>query len=449
MLGAPFRSPPTSDAGVRDRERTVQIGADTQRCMRRPERERESIDLPPDRDPTTGGRGGNIDCWTTTEAETSGKLCSIIMEAGIDVTVRGRNVVYLVLLTGGLAQGQVPTGSIAGTVADPSGAPIAGAAISVRNAATNVQREIAADLSGSFRVTNLAPGSYEVTITKPGFHTVRERGLAVELDRTAQLALVMQVGSVTETLEVLAKQRAIDSHDGGEIDELLQLAELADIVQDSRTITDLAYLASGVARRARGGLGSGFAVAGARSDNTNFIVDGFSDYDPRTGGAQAMPNYDSIEEFRVQTAGSAAEYGRMAGGVIDMVPRNGTNQLHGSAFEFFRSDALSARNFFDTQKSELLRNQFGTTVAGPLTIPRLYSGKDRSFFLASWESLRHPSGDNRFSQAPTTLERSGDFSQSVDAAGNPVAVKDPRGGFFPQNRIPQDRINSVAQALAG
>src|SRR5260370_11912163 len=123
MLGAPFRSPPTSDAGVRDRERTVQIGADTQRCMRRPERERESIDLPPDRDPTTGGRGGNIDCWTTTEAETSGKLCSIIMEAGIDVTVRGRSVVYLALLTGGLAPAQAPTGSIAGTVPHPSPPP--------------------------------------------------------------------------------------------------------------------------------------------------------------------------------------------------------------------------------------------------------------------------------------------------------------------------------------
>src|SRR5260370_9733661 len=126
------------------------------------------------------------------------------MEAGIDVTVRGRSVAYLVLLTGGLARGQVPTGSIAGTVADPSGAPISGAAVSVRNAATNALREIAADLSGSFRVTNLAPGSYELTVTKPGFHTLRERGLSVELDRTVQLSLIMQLGSATATLEAPA-----------------------------------------------------------------------------------------------------------------------------------------------------------------------------------------------------------------------------------------------------
>jgi hypothetical protein len=268
------------------------------------------------------------------------------------VTVRGRVVAYLVvLLTGGLAEAQVPTGSIAGTVADSSGAPIPGSAVTVKNATTNALRQISTDVSGAFRVTNLVPGTYEVTVVKPGFHILRERGVAVELEHTAQLSLIMQVGSVSETLDVPAKKRGLDTQDGSDIDELLELAELDDIVQDSRTITDLAYLASGVSRRARGGLGSGYAVSGARTDNTNFIVDGFSDYDPRTGGAQAMPNWDSVQEFRVQTTGSAAEYGRMAGGVIDMVLRNGTNQFHGSAFEFFRSDALSARNFFDTTKS--------------------------------------------------------------------------------------------------
>jgi hypothetical protein len=366
------------------------------------------------------------------------------------VTVRGSVVAYLVLLTGGLGRGQVPTGSIAGTVADSSGAPIPGSAVTVKNPATNALRETLTDLTGSFRVTNIAPGTYEVTVAKPGFHSLRERDVSVELERTAQLSLVMQVGSVSETLDVPARKRVLDTQDGSDIDELLELAELGDIVQDSRIVTDLAYLASGVSRRARGGLGSGYAVSGARTDNTNFIVDGFSDYDPRTGGAQATPNWDSVQEFRVQTTGSAAEYGRLAGGVIDMVLRNGTNQFHGSAFEFVRSDAFSARNFFDTKKSDLLRNQYGVTLGGPVTIPRLYRGKDRTFFLVSWESLRQSLGENRFSQVPTALERSGDFSPSLDAAGNPVIVKDPRNGApLPQNRIPQNRIDPIAQALAG
>src|SRR5258708_20434208 len=141
---------------------------------------------------------------------------------------------------------------------------------------------------------------------------------------------------------------------------------------------------------------------------------------------------------------------------MNMVLRSGTNRLHGSAFEFFRSDDLSARNFFDARKSQLLSHQFGATLGGPVVLPRLvggrplYHGRDRTFFLASWEALRQYSGGNRFSEVPSALERSGDFSHSVDAAGRAVVVKDPLNGNqpFPGNRIPLPRLDAISQAAA-
>ncbi len=367
-------------------------------------------------------------------------------EAG-KMGLRARIAVYLAILGGGNLWGQIPTGTLAGSVRDASGAAVVSATVSIKCAATNGNRDIATGPSGSFKASNLPPGAYDLTVTKTGFRTLREPGVSVELDRTTEVALVLDVGSVSDSVEVPATATASDTQ--VVLDQLFAMAELMELVQDTRTITDLGYLASGVARRASGGLGSGFVVGGARADNTNFIVDGFSDYDPRTGGPQVMPNYDAIEEFRVQTIGSTAEYGRMAGGVMNMVLRSGANRLHGGAFEYLRSDLFSARNFFDVEKSRLLSNQFGATLGGPVAIPRVYRGKDRTFFLASWETLLQSSGGNRLSEVPTSLERSGDFSQSVGAAGRPVVVSDPlSGAAFPGDRIPASRLDPIAQKTA-
>src|SRR5579863_8414117 len=260
------------------------------------------------------------------------------------MVLRAGNALCLALLGGAALWGQVPTGTIAGSVRDSSGAAVSTAAISIRSASNNSIRELSTDASGSFKVSNLAPGRYEVTVSKTGFRTLRESGVQVELDRTTEVALALELGTVADSVEVPTSTR---DDTQGVLDELFTMAELMEFVQDTRTITDLAYLASGVARRAAGGLGSGFVVGGARADNTNFILDGFSDYDPRTGGPEVMPNYDAIEEFRIQTTGNTAEYGHMAGGVLNMVLRSGANGLHGGAFEYLRSDRFGARNFFD------------------------------------------------------------------------------------------------------
>ncbi len=355
----------------------------------------------------------------------------------------------LALLSAAGLLGQIPTGIISGTVRDPSGASLPGAAITVKSRANNSIREITADPSGSFHLTNLPPGRYEISVTKEGFRPLRERSVEVQVDRTAALALVMEVGPVSETVDVPSKSAPVDEDTGGTAAEVLSFLELDEMIQDTRTVTDLGYLVSGVSRRASGGLGSGFVIGGARADNTNFVVDGFSDYDPRTGGPQTMPNYDAVEEFRVQTTGSTAEYGRLAGGVMDMVLRSGSNVPHGGAFEYFRSDALAARNFFDTQKSRLLSNQFGASLGGPVTMPHVYHGRDRTFFFASWEAVRQYSGGNRLSEVPTALERTGNFSRTLNANGTPLVLRDPMSGNAPfaGNIVPTARIDPIAASL--
>src|SRR5262249_55271885 len=153
----------------------------------------------------------------------------------------------------------------------------------------------------------------------------------------------------------------------------------------------------------QGGQGSALNINGARADNTNFIIDGFNDQNPRGAAAQARPNIDALQEFKMQTSGYSAEYGRLAGGVQNMVLKSGTNQLHGTICEFLRNDLFDARNFFDDEKTKLRRNQFGGVVGGPVWIPKLYNGRNRTFFLFSEESYRQILGNTKLSRVPTDL----------------------------------------------
>ena len=317
-----------------------------------------------------------------------------------------------------------------------------------RNPGANATRRMDTDFNGRFRFANLPPGDYEVSVAKEGFRTLRKGIVHVDPDTVAQLQLTMQVGPVSENVDVTDEGGSLAGESLAAIDSILTFDEIMHLVQDERTVTDLAYLIAGVNRKARGGLGSGFVVGGARADNTNFIVDGFSNYDARSGGQQSPPNYDAVQEFRVQTTGSAAEYGHMAGGVMNVILRNGTNRLQGSAFEIYRPGALAARNFFDIAKSYLLRNQFGVTLSGPVAVPHIYSGRDKTFFLLSWESLHQSSGENRLTEVPSALERTGDFSASRDSAGRPVTVVDPLSRQpFPSNRIPVNRLDPLANQI--
>jgi hypothetical protein len=340
------------------------------------------------------------------------------------------------------------TGILAGVVTDAAGAAMAGVAVTVKAPETRQAWNGASDGEGKYAVAGLPAAAYDVEFSKEGFRPLVEHGVLVENDRTAKLDVKMEIGTASAAVEVAARNNDLNADDDI-IESVLGAVELADMIQNDRSITDLGYFGPGVARRAAGALGSGFVIGGARADSTNFLVDGLNDHDPRTGGIEVMPNYDAIDEFRIQATGEAAEYGRMAGGVMTARLRSGGNRVHGSLFDNERTSALGARSFFDVHKSEILRHQGGAMLSGPVTVPRAYDGRNRTFFLLSWEGLFQSQGDSRLSNVPLGTEHGGDFSKSFNAAGQVPAINDPLTGKpFPGNLIPATRMNPIAQSLA-
>jgi hypothetical protein len=229
---------------------------------------------------------------------------------------------------------------------------------------------------------------------------------------------------------------------------------------NGRDFNDLAFSVAGVMPQEEGGKGTSYTANGVRSDQSNVIVEGLNNTNPRDAGAEATPPLDSLQEFKMQTSNYSAEYGRVAGGVVNMVMKRGGNQLHGGIFEFLRNDKFDSRSFFDstTQKSELRRNQFGATVGGPVVIPHIYNGHDHTFFFASWESFRELAGSNQIGTVPSLAERGlssdgitplgyFDFSKSFTTKGGTLLTpQNPLTGY-PDNHIPLANINPVSSAL--
>ncbi|MBM3749185.1 MAG: hypothetical protein FJW34_25770, partial [Acidobacteria bacterium] len=359
----------------------------------------------------------------------------------------------VLLLAAGLLLSQTPTATITGRVEDLTGAAIPGAKVSILNVNTGLVRSVECDENGAFTFPNLAPGQYELTAEKTGFQKLRQTGVQLQVDQAARLTLQLQVGSVSESLEVRAELPLINTENPVK-GEVITTAEIAELPLEDRDFGDLAFQVPGVQRRSKGGSGSRFNVNGTRSDNTNFLVDGFHDHNSRGGGIQVRPPVGAMQEFKMQTTGYPAEHGRLAGGVMNMVLKTGGNRFHGELFEYLRNDVFDARNSFAEDKPKLRRNHFGGTLHGPVLIPKLYRGRNRTFFLASLEGYRQVLGQTRRGNVPAELERQGDFSQSRDADGALIPLRDPlaagactaeeSGGCFPGRRIPASRISPVA-----
>ena len=327
---------------------------------------------------------------------------------------------------------------------DASGAIIPEARITVLNTGTGIARRAVTTEAAEFTVPNLAPGMYDITVEKEGFRTLREEGLELQVDQTARLEMKLEVGSVAETIEVTASLPVLNTETAAR-GEVVTSQEIVEVPLDGREFMDLALLVPGVGRKAQGGDGSQISINGARPDNSNFVIDGFSNQQSRTGVPQARPPLDAMQEFKMQVSGFSAEYGRLAGGVANMALKTGTNVPHGTVFEFLRNDAFDARNFFDQEKSSLRRNQFGGTLNGPVYLPRIYDGRNRTFFLVSTEIYRQVEGESRLGRVPSELERTGDFSRTVDAQGKLVTLLDPfTGKAFPGNRIPASLLHPAA-----
>src|SRR5579871_3511856 len=238
---------------------------------------------------------------------------------------------------------QIPTATLVGIVKDSTGGLVANAAIEIRNSATNEVRKLVSSARGEFLAPNLPPGIYDVGISKEGFRTLRQTGLELQLDQEARVEFLLEVGSLAQTVRVEASVPVINTENAVKGDVVVA-QEMVEMPLNGRDFTDLAMLVPGVLPNSDGTRGSVMAVNGARADNTNFLIDGFNNQNPRDSNPQARPNLDAMQEFKMQTSGYSAETGRLAGGVINTVLKSGGNQVHGTLFEFVRNDAFDTRN---------------------------------------------------------------------------------------------------------
>ena len=314
-----------------------------------------------------------------------------------------RFAVSLLALSASVALAQDTTGTILGTITDASGAVLPGVTVTVKNTDTSQSRTIVTDDGGRYRVPLLAPGHYEVTAQISGFQTMVRSGITVTVGQQAVVDARLSLGNVSESVTVEGAAPLVETTTGT-ISNVVTEAQLGSMPLNGRDITQLVLLQPGVVMSRSSvagsnvGQGTKMSVAGSRPSQNMFTLDGTA-YNDALNNTPASANgvmtgVETIKEFRVVTNAMSAEYGRAGGGVFNVVTKSGSNSFTGSAFEFFRDDRLDGTNYFDEEKPDFRRNQFGGSFGGPIL-------KNRTFFFGSYEGLREHKG---ITQVATVLD---------------------------------------------
>jgi len=295
-----------------------------------------------------------------------------------------------------------PTGSITGAIKDQSGAAISGAQITLVRTDTNTRLTARTDANGAYQFPQLPPANYSLTVEAIGFKKVTVGTVVVQVDQITRVDLTLEVGAVSEVIEVQAATPILET-DKNTLSSVVDSRTISNMPLNARQFLELALLTPGVLPAATGTQGGGFNVAGARSQSNVFLVDGVSNTDTQINSP--LNNFritDAVQEFAVQTSVSQAEFGRGTGGQINVVTKSGTNQFHGSAFEYLRNTVFDAADFFTNKlgarKNDLKRNQFGATFGGPVF-------KDKTFFFLSYEGFRQVAPTVSSTRVPTAAER--------------------------------------------
>ncbi len=345
---------------------------------------------------------------------------------------------------------QTGSGSFTGTITDQSSAPIPAVGVVVVNEETGIRVETLTDDGGRYRVGSLGPGNYRIEAAKAGFEKLTRRGLVLTTGQTVAVDVILKVGEVGEIVTVTEASPLTETQSQS-VGQLVNRRMVAGLPMPNRAATALVALAPGVVMIDPGQGAENypvFSVAGGRGRNQHFSLDGGNATNAsgltRPQQMTSLP-MDAMQEFRVITNNYSAEYGHSAGGVITLTTRSGTNQLHGSVFEFLRNSALDARNFFAVQRPPLRLNQYGFALGGPIR-------RDKTHFFASWEGTQQVSSVTPLQTVPTLAERQGDFSGLRSTSGAPILIYDPATTVgrdrqpFPNNRIPAARFDPVSQA---
>jgi hypothetical protein len=335
------------------------------------------------------------------------------------------SLVALWILTVSSAFGDV-TGRISGIVADPSGAMIPGVAVTALNRLTGIASRTVTNASGFYAFPALPVGTYNVSFHKSGFKIYQVTGVVINVSTVLRLDAILQVGATKQQVTVTSTALHVDTA-RTELGEVITGSHMIAMPLNGRSYTDLMALQPGVVpissgeystQLPSGNLNSGnLSVSGQREDANGFMVNGGNVEEGGSNGAAVIPDLDSIAEFRIQTANFDAQYGNYSGGLVNVVTKSGTNQFHGDAFEFFRNNALDARNFYSYNQTNpatgaeipgsaiapLHRNQFGGTLGGPIR-------HDKIFFFGDYQGTRQVEGEPDVVLVPSAADRSGDLA---------------------------------------
>ena len=356
------------------------------------------------------------------------------------------------------------TGEISGTVTDPTGAAVSGAKIIVTNSATSTTRTTTSNDSGNFDIPALMPGNYDIRTELSGFKRSERKGVALQVGEVSRLDFVLQLGSVSETVEVQGGAPVLET-DNATIGTVIENKRIVDLPLNGRNPLQLVSLtpgattngpASSQGQQRMGGSRNAFSlnVAGQRTSNNHYQLDGVENTDPNFNTYLFLPSIDALQEFKVDSGTYGAELGRGLS-QVNMSTRSGGNEFHGALFEFLRNSDLDAKNFFDPSGpiAPFKRNQFGGTLGGPVWIPKVFNGRNKLFFFFDYEGLRERKAQTSLLNMPPAQNRTGDFSGSSAVIYDPLTrVVDPATGkvtqsAFPGNIIPASRISSVAATV--
>ncbi len=363
---------------------------------------------------------------------------------------------------------QTATGSITGTVVDASGASVDEATVTVTNTGTNEARSAKTNNLGYYGFQLLPPATYKLEVTRTGFQSYVVVRIPLNVGATVAQNVTLQVGQETQTITVAESGTQIESQSSS-LGTVLGNTSIIDLPTNGRNSYGFAQLVPGVrapnlfTQVAYGNYNDQFlSINGSRANVSMFLLDGGWNSNSGFNGPGIYPPIDLVQEYKVQTNNLPAEFGNTAGGVINVVTKSGTNDVHGSLYDFLRNNYFDANDFFANSAGEPIApirfNQFGGAIGGPVYIPKVYDGRNKTFFFFSYEGLRWVRSYTTTGTMPTALQRAGDFSQTFNQSGQQITVYNPNstaqlpnGQYLrtplPGNRMAPSQINPVSAAL--
>ena len=380
--------------------------------------------------------------------------------------------IWLLLLFFGLAGASLAQefrGTVTGEVTDPSGAPVAGAKVTVTSVERNISTETTTNSAGRYTIQFLLPGKYHLAVEKNGFKRFVRESLDVQSADRLGVDVRLDVGNLTDAVTVTSAAPVLQTETASRA-ALVENRVLENVPTNGRNLYQLQYTLPGVIKNstywgsmelyAFGNI-NGVSISGGRSGENETLIDGVSNTRGNRGVVLA-PSLNSTQEFTLRSNTYDAQFGRIGGGVTSITLKSGTNTLHGQLFEFLKNDKISANDWIANQQNvkrpPYKNNTFGFEADGPVRIPKLFDGRNRVFFMVSLEALREPRASGEIRTLPTAEQLQGDFSNLKDNQGRTIRIFDPASARlvnnvyvrdqFPGNKIPANRINPVAAKVA-